>query len=467
MEKRSPHWDMAHHLYNSLIYLDGFSVSNLYRYFTAYEDYPPLVYWVADCFYAVFGNQAIWVAVLSNVVWIGLLAFSTYGVGKRLWNARVGWLSTVFVLAAPMIVDAGKDYMLDLPLTSIAALALYLLVRADSFSSRRYSLLLGAACGFGLLAKWTFPAVVGLPVIHATAVALHDARVARRFERLRNLAGAAVVMFAIAGTWYVHNALSVAGGLVAYNGPEGARLGNPPVASLESALWYLRNLLNRDLYLVPFLLVAVGIAYCFRERELARKNLWPILMAAGTYFAFTVLRHKDARYTLPMLPALAIIATSWLEYLSGRVRAVVAGAFVAYSAAAFLLISFGSSLLPKQTTIGLPSGSLSPGSIYVFAQSGYINGPPTDENWHQAEAFRAITAFPAKQRRAIYEGPDTMWFNRLGNHYFALRDNVQLVPLEQARFVLARSRSAPVGFSPIRRWVLPDSEPLVLYERQL
>jgi 4-amino-4-deoxy-L-arabinose transferase-like glycosyltransferase len=465
MEKRPPHWDMAHHLYNSLIYLDGFRVTNLYRYFTAYEDYPPLVYWVADCFYAVFGTVAIWVAVLSNVVWIGLLVFSTYGVGKRLWNARVGWLSAVFVVAAPMIVDAGKDYMLDLPLTSIAALTLYLFVRADSFSSRRYSLLLGATCGCGLLAKWTFPLVVALPVVHATAVALHDARVARRFDRLRNLAGAALATFLIAGTWYVHNALSVAGGLVTYNGPEGARLGNPPVASVQSALWYLWNLVNRDLYLFPFLLVLVGIAYCFRERELAKKNLWPILMAAGTYLAFTALRHKDARYTLPMLPALAIIATSWLEYLSARTRALIAAAFVAYSAAAFLLISFGTSLLPKQTTVGLPSGSLSPGAIYVFAQRGYINGPPTGENWHQADAFRAIRAFPAAQRRVIYEGPDTMWFNRLGNHYYALRYDEELVPFRRARFVLARSRKPPAGFLEIRRWVLPGGERLVLYDR--
>jgi 4-amino-4-deoxy-L-arabinose transferase-like glycosyltransferase len=465
MEKRPPHWDMAHHLYNSLVYLDGFRVSNLYRFFTADEYYPPFVYWVTDGFYAVLGNEAIWVAILSNAVWIGLLVFSTYGVGKRLWNTRVGLLSAVFVVTAPMIVDAGKDYMLDLPLTSIAALALYLLVRSDGFATRRHSLLLGATCGCGLLVKWTFPLVVALPVLHATAKALHEARVARRFDRLLNLAGAGIVTFVIAGAWYVHNFRLVLGGLVTYNGPEGARLGQPPVASVESALWYLWTLVNRDLYLIPFLLLVAGIAYCFRERELARRNVWPILMAVGTYAAFSILRHKDARYTLPMLPALAVIATSWLEYVSARTRALIAGAFVAYGAAAFLVISFGTSLLPKQTTIGLPSGSFSPGSIYVFAQYGYVNGPPTADDWHQADAFRAIGAFPAPQRRVIYEGPDTMWFNRLGNRYYALRYNAELVSLGRARFVIARSRKPPTGFVGIRRWELPDGERLVLYDR--
>jgi hypothetical protein len=464
MEKRPPHWDMAHHLYNSLVYLDGFSASNLYRFFTADEYYPPFVYWVTDSFYAVLGNDAIWVAILSNVVWIGLLVFSTYGVGKALWSARVGWLSAVFVVTAPMIVDAGKDYMLDLPLTAIAALALYLIVRSDAFACRRHSLLLGATCGCGLLVKWTLPLVVAVPVFHAAAIALHDARVARRFDRLINLAGAGLVMFAIAGAWYLHNVDKVIGSLVTYNGPEGARLGNPPVASVQSALWYFWNLLDRELYLVPFLLVVVGIAFCFRKHEFARRNLWPILMAAGTYLAFSLLRHKDARYTLPMLPALAIIATSWLEYLSRRARTVVAGAFVVYSLAAFLVISFGTSLLPRQTTIALPSGSFSAWKINVFAQHGYINGPPTSENWHQADAFRTLEAFPARQRRVAYEGPDTMWFNRIANYYYALRYDAKLVPPRRARFVIARSSKRLAGFAPLRRWKLPDGEALVLYE---
>jgi 4-amino-4-deoxy-L-arabinose transferase-like glycosyltransferase len=465
MEKRPPHWDMAHHLYNSLVYLDGFNLSNLWRFFTADEYYPPFVYWVTDGFYAVLGNEAIWVAILSNVVWIGLLVFSTYGVGKLLWNRRVGCLSAVFVVASPLIVDAGKDYMLDLPVTSIAALALYLLVRGDGFASRRYSLLLGATCGCGLLVKWTFPLVVALPVVHATAVALHNARVSRRFDRLTNLGAAGIVTFAIAGAWYAHNGLSVLGSLKAYNGPEGARLGNPQVASIQSALWYLWNLLNWDLYLIPFLFVVAGIAFSFWKHELARRNLWPILMAVGTYVAFSLLRHKDVRYTLPMLPALAVIATSWLEYLPARARALTASALIAYSAAGFIAISFGTSLLPRQTTIGLPSGALSPGSISVFAQHGYINGPPTSDDWHQADVFRTMTAFPPTQRRAIYAGPDTVWFNRIGNHYYAIRYGAELVSLRRARFLIARDRKPPAGFRPIHRWRLPDGGTLVLYDR--
>src|SRR5205823_10458320 len=212
-EPRPPHWDMGHHLSNSLLYLHMSVLAHPLRFLEAYLFYPPLVYWVADAFYAVLGNQAIWVAVLSNSVWLAVLVFATYGIGNRLWNARVGWLSVVFVVTAPMLISSAKDYMLDMPLTAVAALALYLLLRTDGFSSRRYSLLFGAACGCVLLVKWTFPLVLALPVVHAFAGVLAEARQRHRFAPLLNLFAAAALTVVVAGTWYVHNFRDVVGSL--------------------------------------------------------------------------------------------------------------------------------------------------------------------------------------------------------------------------------------------------------------
>jgi len=86
------------------------------------------------------------VAVLSNVVWLSILVFATYASQDALERSR-RWLSVVFVVASPMMISSFKDYMLDAPLTAVAALALYLLIRARGFSSRRYSLLFGVAAG--------------------------------------------------------------------------------------------------------------------------------------------------------------------------------------------------------------------------------------------------------------------------------------------------------------------------------
>jgi hypothetical protein len=319
--------------------------------------------------------------------------------------------------------------------------------------------------------KWSFPFVLWLPSVHASAIALSNARLHRRFGGLLNLGGAALVTFAVAGTWYVRNFNSVATVLPNYFWQDGVIRGDPPVRSLASAFWYLWNLLNAQLYLIPFLFVLAGIVLLFVKRGLAARNLFPILTVAGTYLAFALMRRKDPTFTLPMLPALAVIATSWLECVAARMRNVLATILVAYGAVAFLVISFGTSLLPKSSVLDLGvSASFVPRMATVFAEAGYLIGPPTREDWHQADPFRTIARVPIDERTFTYEGPGTMWFNANGLDYYTLRYDADPVPASQARFVIDRglqpdSPSAS-GVVRLHRWRLPDGGTLALYERE-
>jgi 4-amino-4-deoxy-L-arabinose transferase-like glycosyltransferase len=467
LETRPPHEDTARHLSDSVTYLHWFSVGHPLRFIDGYLLYPPFTYWITDAFYAAFGTEAMWVAVLSNVVWLSMLAFATYGIGRRLWNARVGWLSVVFVVCSPIVVSAFKEYTLDTPLMAIAALSLYLLIRAEGFASRRYSLLYGIACGCGLLVKWTFPLVLALPTVHAFAGALAAARLRRRFDPLLNAAVAAALTFAIAGTWYVHN-LSRLVDYVRYAVPVQASVErDPPVMSFASAFWYLWNLVNRQLYVLPFLFVLAGVVFAIRKRSFAARNAYPILLIVGTLVFFTLLRNKDPRYTEPMLPAVAVLATSRLEYLRPRTRAFATAALLAYGALAFLGVSFGTSVLPKEVRLRLPTTRIGPSSLTVFAQHGYLIGPPTDERWHQADVFTAMTRYPRSQRTFAFEGAETTWFNHWGLSYYALRYGARPTSVSDATFVIERGRAGDrlLGYTRLKGWQLPGGDALGLYGR--
>src|SRR5262245_23278336 len=173
-EHRPPHWDKARHLFTSLQTKDAFGSG--FHWLTDFHTYPPLVYWVADLFYGVLGTEAIRAAVLSQTVFLAILTFSTYGIGRRLWGRRVGLLSAVYVVMSPMLISQFKDFMLDAPLTAMSALTLYLLIRCDYFALQRPSLLLGVAFGFGLLTKWNFVLYVGLPVLYVVGRSLWSVR---------------------------------------------------------------------------------------------------------------------------------------------------------------------------------------------------------------------------------------------------------------------------------------------------
>jgi 4-amino-4-deoxy-L-arabinose transferase-like glycosyltransferase len=475
-ETRPPHWDMARHLGDSLVYFHAFSFSHPLRFLELYLYYPPLTSWVTDAFYALLGNQAIWVAVLSNVVFIAILVYATYGIGKALWDPGVGLLAAVFTVTTPMLVVAFEDYMLDAPLAAMVALGLYLLIRSEGFTRTPLTLLLGLVCGLGLLEKWTFPFPLALPLI-ATLVSAGIATVRdRSVLRVLNVAGAALLAFVVAGPWYVHNLTQLRHDLSYNNGAAGAIRGSPALDSASSVVWYAWNLVTNQLYLVPTLFLLAGIACFLFSDEFAERNYLPALTIVGTYVSFTLLRNKDARYTDPLLPVVAVVAVSWLRLVRRRVRAWLAGAVVVYGAVAFFAISFGTGLLPKNVEVQLGSGalagdisSLDDGRITLFAQHGYLIGPPTHEQWHQEDVFRAIASAPKTHRTFVFEGGDSMWFNTWGTRYYSLRYGATWIADQNvASFVIVRgtpSSSLPSGFTRIRSYTLPDGEPLTLYRR--
>ena len=483
IDTRPPYVDYARHLGDSLYYRSTFSFAHPLRPLTAYVLYPPFVYWVTDAFYAVLGTGQ-WVAVLSNIVFISILVASTYGIGKRLWGRGVGLLAALFVLTTPMFTSMLKQYMLDAPLAAMVTAALYFLIRSESFAHRRASLLLGAVCGLGLLTKVVFGLCFGLPALAAVGTAVAQARRERSAVRLVNMAAAGLVTFAISGVWYLHNWSQVMADSHTSASYTGSVPGQPETGNLASVLWYFWNLVDNQLYLIPFCFLAVGVVYVFRRGESAARNEPLVLTIVGTYISFTLLQNKDYRYTMAMLPAAAIVGTHWLVYLRPAVRRRLGAGLVAYCVLAFAAISFGTSLLPQKIAIGLPVrpytsnlyeygapvGELVRG-VVVFAQHGFYDyGKPTDTGWDEESAFKLISALGGRDATFVYRyDTDSMWFNTWAVRYWYLRYHLTWVAnLDETNFVLIRQTgrpATPAGFGLLRDYPLPDGGTLWLFRR--
>lgn len=496
LETRPPHWDKARHLTNSLLYRDTFAHGDLGGALTDYHTYPPLIYWIADAFYVVFRTTDAWAATFSQAVFLAVLAFSTYGLGRHLWSRGVGLLAAVFVVTSPMLVSQFKDFMIDAPLTAMTALGLYLLVRSEEFARRGASVALGVACGLGMLTKWNFALYLALPV----AVAVVRATLAsRRGPRLTNVTLAAAITVAISGAWYVAN-LSQAIEDTAGNSRAAQIEGDPAVASVAGVFWYAWNLVSNQLFLLPFLLCAVGVVLLVFRKDARERNLYPALLVIGTYVAYTALVNKDDRYTEPMLPAVAIVATYWFDSLRVTVRRWAAAGLVAYGAITFAAISFGIGFLPGDVFVHLgrscaswpyhvgpcpgldlvsatqtfePSGEIrNVRGIRLWSQDGYIDGPPSGERWYQEEMFQE--AARRSRRRSLYlasSGFDLIWFNAYADQYFAQKYRVAWVAApQQSDFAAVWRRPgetipAPAGFSEFQRHRLPDGGSLTLLAR--
>lgn len=486
LDARPPHWDRARHLLNSVDLYDQFSLARPVEWSLLYTYYPPFLYWITDVFYAVLGRRDIWVAALGQTAFITVLVYATYGIGARTFSGRVGFLSAIFVVTSPLVISAAKDYMLDLPLTAMTALALYALVRTNAFASRRWSALFGLICGLGLLTKWSFVLALWLVGLLALFAAARAARLERSLARAANVAIAGVIVLVIAAPWYIRNFTDLMRDTYRYDTVAAQVKGDPPVMSPQSLLYYAWNLLDDQLFLVPFLLFVVGLVLLARRADVRERAAYPLLLFVGTYLAFSVLSTKDVRYTMPFLPGVAVIATYWLAELRPTLRRVTTAVLAAYCALTYFANSFGSPALPGDITLTLPgapvvstltnfdpSGAQVPiRGVRIWAELNYPLGTPSAERWYQEEIF-AEAAARGTNASLWYQGPDEdlIWFNTWGMAYYSARYKVPWVgSLDQASFAAIRTPAShaptpPPGFVLVREYAQPDGATLSLYQR--
>jgi 4-amino-4-deoxy-L-arabinose transferase-like glycosyltransferase len=122
---------------------------------TGYDYYPPLVPFIAAVLYFAFGNSSD-TAVFAILPFLGLLGWAVFALGRHGWGSGVGLLAVFLTLTSPMVIGLSREFLLDLPLTAMVVVSLYLLIRSRNLEDTRYSMVLGVACGLGMLTKWTF-----------------------------------------------------------------------------------------------------------------------------------------------------------------------------------------------------------------------------------------------------------------------------------------------------------------------
>jgi len=116
-------------------------------------------------FYRVFGVSTD-VALMSNAVFIVMLLFSVYGIGKRMYSRGTGLLAAFLVSMYPVLFGISRLSYVDYALTAMVALIIYFLVRTEGFVRRRHSVFLGLSLGLGALTKWPVMAFVAAPILY-------------------------------------------------------------------------------------------------------------------------------------------------------------------------------------------------------------------------------------------------------------------------------------------------------------
>jgi 4-amino-4-deoxy-L-arabinose transferase-like glycosyltransferase len=330
-DKTPPAWDPADHMiagYDYYTYLARFDLAGFGEdFFARAHYYPPSIHIVTALVFVLFGASRL-AGIAVNLISLGVLLGSTHSIVRMLYGPqsirgveREPWASIFWpgVLAATLAACYHfsawllHDAFLDYPLTAIVTLTVALLIRAGGFESRRDSLLLGAAIGAGLLTKQTFAFFLAFPLLYTAARVLYK----RDRRAVLNLVLALLVAAAIAAVWYLPHLDDVLA-IYRMNREAAVAENEQPLWGFMSNMFYLHALLSYQMQVPLAALFVAGLVYSFARRFGRSVIIYCWLF--GGLAAFTAVANKDVRYTVPVLPAAAVLSVCWISGLRASAR---------------------------------------------------------------------------------------------------------------------------------------------------
>jgi len=446
-----PYWDTAGHVIAvqqllRLPFVTDFSTA--LRGLLTLSPYPPLVYLVTAPFAALFwpsGDVAAGVITL----FLGLLLLATFQIGVYLGGKGAGLLAAFLVSMYPIIFGLSRHYLIDLPLTAMSATAIWFLLSTHRFERRLPALALGVVLGLGMLTKWTFSVFLVAPL---GVVFIQMVRQRANKIRWINLILALGIGAVIAAPWYLYNFKSqlefygLAGGL--YPLLEG----DPLVGTAASWLYYLQQFVEQQALLIFALAFVVGsmllvVTHYPRLADLSVVLAWLIV----PYLVLASFLNKDSRYTMPLLPAIAVITALGLWRCRPRQLKIGLIAFLGvYAVIQYLGMTFGFAQIVSvgkwPDRVALHIGSL---TLPILAENVHIAGPARAEDWRVPDILQAIKQSSANRQRPLkiivvpnrshFEPNVFMYFGHLERMSIEVHGVTGILPVDAPQQLLSNS----------------------------
>jgi 4-amino-4-deoxy-L-arabinose transferase-like glycosyltransferase len=377
-DRSIPIYDAGDHLWGALYFHELLARGDLLGPFNYTWQYPPLGHVIGALALFVGGVNVASPIIGENLVFVSLLTLGCYQTGKLLFGPLAGMLAAAFALGSPLLIAQFHVFMLDAPETALVAVSIWLILASRQFSRVAISALAGVAVAAGLEMKVQFPFFVLGIVLWAL--------LRGGWRNWRGLLAFAGVAFALGSPWYLAH-LSELKEISRLAGSNSGAIASqlPPTFSIENLTWYLWTILNNQLLLPLFVLLAVGFVWTLARLVRPKGDRFGermefIVGGVVAWIAVSVTPHHDLRYAMPLLPYMAVMATGWIASAPLFARRIAVAVLVGGVALNTIGTTFGSG---GEVALGVGSGISStyllPPSVVAYSSRGYlVAGPSRD-----------------------------------------------------------------------------------------
>ena len=351
LDIRPPSYDQGLHLFRTFNYWEAMSSGS--------EDwwqdilnvepfYPPFYHLSLIPLSLIFGFT-LDTGVIGNSFYMVIMALSIYGIGKILYTRNAGLIAAFLVSCYPIIVSMSREYIISVMLTAMTTLAYYLFLKSENFENKKYSILFSFIYAVGLMVKSTFfiytlPAVLAglwggkigfrdrmiqfsyyigmiaaLLIVPLFILIIGDQRwiplalefllifaLIKSFPRASlsaqkaiNLISLSCISILICFPWYAHNLINILIGMSKFAFP-----GFDPEGANVTWSYYIETISHHMGNPLMIIFASTFFYYIFKKDQIN----WIVLSwALFPIVVFAFVDNKDLRYTMPTLPAMALV----------------------------------------------------------------------------------------------------------------------------------------------------------------
>jgi hypothetical protein len=320
LDRAPANWDDAWYLTNSLVLFDALTDSGLpgfvRRFFTILGGTKaPLITALPTPVYLVFGRDPAFALTVVNSASIVAMLAAIYFIGYKLANTRTAILAVAISGTMPLLYGLAHWYLVEIPMTALLCISIALLIESDHLVKTWAVVAVGITTGLGLLLKISYP-LYFFPVF-SYVVVRHAFAVGDNRKVLRTFATFMVLLFAVAGPWYLLNyrtAISTAW-WSAYSASARATWGTGEIFSPGAIAAYLRHVVQNgvsEFYAV--LTIVVGLYLAIRRSvPMSTRTGWVCGLWLLPFFVFLFGANKDIRFLAPLLPGFALMFAAMLD----------------------------------------------------------------------------------------------------------------------------------------------------------
>ena len=171
--------------------------------------WPGFVYFVTSIFTSLFGLSTF-VTRFSNILFFVIIIIFCYLIGKTCRNKRIGLLAAFLISFYPGVFGISRLYDLDFHLMAMVSVAIYLLIKTQIFTDRKYSVLLGLFSGLGILTNGRFVVFIMGPLFYVFYLAFVNRGFSNSpnpFKQISNVIIFLFISLGLSSIWWFGNSI--------------------------------------------------------------------------------------------------------------------------------------------------------------------------------------------------------------------------------------------------------------------